>query len=65
MIRKVKHKSTDMRCQIIQMVLLIAMMLCFAFMQSKERVLEPASPIALYESGQDISSGYIYKDCDF
>jgi len=65
MIRKVKHKSTDIRCLIIQMVLLIALMLCIALMQRGERIFEPAGPNAVYDSSQDVSSGYIHTDTGF
>ena len=65
MIRIIKQKNTDIRCLIIQMVLLIAMMLSFAFLHSGERIFEPASPNAGYDGNQDISSEYISTDYGF
>lgn len=58
MIRVIKQKNTDIRCVFIQIVLLLAMMLCLALPQSPERARKPASPYVVCDKSQDTFTDY-------
>ena len=65
MIRIVRQKSTDIRCTLIQIVLLIAMMLFLALAQSQGPVIKTTGSGTESESHQDIFSGYSYGETQF
>ena len=65
MIRVVKQKNTNIRCTFIQIVLLLAMMLCLALPQSPEGVRKPASLYVVYDKNNDSFTGYTSAETRF
>lgn len=62
MIRIVRQKSTEIRCTLIQIVLLIAMMLSLAFPQSEGIVRKTAGLGLESDNHRDIFTGYTYSE---
>lgn len=65
MIRVMRQRNPKIRCTLIQVVLLIAMMLCLTFPQPRERVAKPVEPHAVPEGEQYTFTGYIADDARF
>jgi hypothetical protein len=65
MIRVIKQKNADIRCTFMQIVLLLAMMLCLAKPQLKEQVGKPVSQHVVCEKNQDTFTGYTSTETRF